>query len=157
MSEKSTFTNLFELNLTTLLNNMLDLLENRIAALDFEADQLNSDTIQLSDAIKAAIRSCGDEYSKREVVQALQRLNIFYMKYANIKGEPRYKRLERTNIMILKNKLMRAMTETQARFDNLATDGYRDVVGKHNILKHSLNADPSLLSKYKRWREKNNT
>lgn len=151
MSDKTAFTNMFELSLTTLLNNLLDLLENRVKALDVEADQLdNIETLKISNAIKLAIRACTEETSKRELIRALQRVTIFYTRYYNVLNESLTKCLERRYLMHLKNRIICAMIETQARFDSIAIDGYRDVVGKHNLIKNSINADPSILQKFKK-------
>jgi hypothetical protein len=149
------FTNLFELNLTTLLNNILDLLDNRLKALDIESNDLDSnEPIKLSESLKLAMRACAEENSKRELIQSIQEINIFYTKFQCILNEKTTQRLEKRYIMHVKNKIIKAMTETMAKYDAIAIDGYKDVVGKHNIIKNSINADPSILSKFKKRSEK---
>lgn len=143
--------NLFDLSLTTTLNNLLDILENRFEELDRTTDL---DDLDLQDAIQIALRTSIDYNASRQLIQALQRVNVFYAKYRNTLKENAVKRLEHLYLTYLKNRIIYAMSMTMQKFDSLAIKLSAEALTKMNIIKSKFTLHPAVLDKIKKIQTK---
>lgn len=140
--------NLADLSLTTALNNMLNILEQRYKALDDATSDFDAEKV--SKALRIALRSAGSFKSNKYLINALQRLNIFYLKYNKSLDEPEVKRLEKLYIKNAENKLIWAMMDTMNRMDAMAFSLAEKALIKNNIIKSRFSLDPDVLKKFKR-------
>lgn len=141
-------TSLSELSLTTALNNLLDLLDNRIASLDHEIE--NNDINDLKSAVSLCIRIAADRSALWELVEALQRVNNFYARYQNVRNEHIVEQLERNYLTYLKNKIFKAMLATMHKLDTLAITVSENVLTKQSVIKHRLSLSGKSINEFKK-------
>lgn len=141
-------TSLSELSLTTALNNLLDLLDNRIAALDHEIE--HNDVGDMRSALTLCIRIAADHGALWDMIEALQRVNVFYARYKELLHERIVQRLERNYLTYLRNKIYKAMLTTMHKLDTLAIKVSENVLTKQNVIKHRLSLSGKSINEFKK-------
>lgn len=134
----------------TTLNNLLELLENRLVALDDVSDRLfKEDQLEWKEVLSTAIRVCTDHAAADEVIKAILQLQGFYLKYDTVREDVMAKRLERRYLIYLKNCLATAAIKTIQRYDHAGIGLFQDVLTKRGLIKTNYSLDGSVINKLK--------
>lgn len=148
MSEKSLGV-LNDIATNTTLNNLLDLMENRLSSLDHASKILVEEILQWKQILSIAIRVTGDIKASDKVISGIKMFNICIMKYKVIMDEFIVQQIIERYLLNIRNCLEEAAIKTMQTMDKRSFGLFDEVLQNRGIIKTSYSVDGGAMDKFK--------